>query len=501
MKKTSVVVMLSAIALVAKAQSTTNLPAPTVTVREMSLKDCIELSLAHNFDVQIQRYDPVIELAALNAAHGGFDPTLTISGDHQHSAIGPDSLGALHDDSDSFSSQIQGTAPWGMGYTLGGSVAESQGQAYSTTTLTAPATDASQGTVGMTITQPLLKNLWIDGTRLKIELAKSKLQQSEQTLRNQLITTVAAVQIAYYELIYARQNVEVQQQALTLAQTQLDQDRQRVRVGSLAPLDVQQDESQVASNRASLITAQNTLSLAQNTLKNLLTDAYRQWAKITIQPAESLSADLHLFDLQDCWGKGMTHRPDLLSARMNVEQQGITLKYDRNQLYPELDLKGSYGFNGNGREFSSVFGQYGEGNRPYYSYGASLSLPLSNTGARNTLKGDKATLQQLLLTLKQLEQTVMVSIDNAVKQVASDYEGVQASKQATLYAAAALDAEEKKYHVGKSTTFTVLQLQNTLTADRGAEIRSIANYDEDIAKLAQAEGTTLEELNISLEVK
>jgi outer membrane protein TolC len=95
----------------------------------------------------------------------------------------------------------------------------------------------------------------------------------------------------------------------------------------------------------------------------------------------------------------------------------------------------------------------------------------------------------------------MVEIDNDVQQIASDYQGVQASKQARIYDEAALDAEQKKYAVGKSTTFTVLQLQSTLTTDRGAEIRSIANYNEDIAKLAQHEGATLDELNINLELK
>jgi len=93
-----------------------------------------------------------------------------------------------------------------------------------------------------------------------------------------------------------------------------------------------------------------------------------------------------------------------------------------------------------------------------------------------------------------------MEIDNSVKQVASDYEAVQASKQASIYAAAALDAEQKKYNVGKSTTFTVLQLQNTLTTDRGTEIRNIANYDEHIATLSQNQGTTLDDLNIVVDM-
>ncbi len=496
MNKIIAVSLASAATLGAGAQTATH----AEPVRELSLKECVQQALAHNFDVQIQRYNPIIQQSSLSLAYAGYDPSLTISGAHNHEVQGPDGQPAFVSDADNFSSQINGVAPWGLQYGIGGNVAENIGASYSTTTLTRPATDTSSGSVGLNVTQPLLKNFWIDSTRLSIAVAKNNLQQSEQGVRLQFINTVAAVQNAYYELVYARQNIIVQQEALTLAQTQLNQDRQRVQVGSLAPLDVQQDEAQVASSQAALITAQNTLSIDENTLKNLLTDSYRQWQGINIQPTEQLTSDLRLFDLQDSWGKGMTKRPDLLQARLEVTQLGIDLKFDRNQLYPELDLKGTYGLNGTGQEFNDAFNQYREGNRPYYSYGASVTIPLSNIKARTTLKADKATLAQKLLALKQLEQTVMVDIDNAVKQVASDYQSVQASKQARIYAEAALDAEQKKYNVGKSTTFTVLQLQNTLTADRGAEIRSIANYDEDIARLAQKEGTTLDELNITVDI-
>ena len=96
------------------------------------------------------------------------------------------------------------------------------------------------------MTQPLLKNFWIDNTRLTIRVAKNRLKYSEQGLRLQVITSVTAVENAYYELIYAQENVKVQQEALVLAQTQLDQDQQRVQIGTLAQLDVQQDEAQVA---------------------------------------------------------------------------------------------------------------------------------------------------------------------------------------------------------------------------------------------------------------
>jgi outer membrane protein TolC len=177
------------------------------------------------------------------------------------------------------------------------------------------------------------------------------------------------------------------------------------------------------------------------------------------------------------------------------------LKFYNNQLYPELDLTGTYGFNGSGSDFADTFNQFKEANQPFYSYGATLSVPLSNVGPRNQLKAGKVTLQQLLLQLKQLEQNVMVDIDNAVKQAQSKFESVQATQQARIYAEAALDAEQKKYNVGKSTTFTVLQLQNNLTAARSQEIRALADYNEALANLSQQEGSTLERNGINFDAK
>ncbi|MGH7952009.1 MAG: TolC family protein, partial [Limisphaerales bacterium] len=397
-------------------------------------------------------------------------------------------------DANNFNSGISGSLPWGLQYNFSGNISEQYG-------LSTLPFDNSQGSIGVSLTQPLLKNFWINQTQLTIRVDKNRLKYSKQGLRGQIISTVTAVQNAYYELIFAQENVQVQQEALKLAQTQLDEDNQRVQIGTLAQLDVQQDQAQVAQNQANLILAQSTLGTDQRTLKNLLTDQYSEWNGTKIQPTATLEAPLELFNLQDSWSKGMTERPDLLQARLNVEQQGIQLKFYRNQLFPELDLIGTYGYNGASREFSGTFGEFNEGNAPFYSYGAQLSMPLSNIGARNNYKAGKATLQQVVLQLKQLEQNVMVEIDNDIGVARADYQSVNASRQARIYADAALKAEQKKYAVGKSTTFTVLQLQNTLTADRAAEIRALANYNEALAALARDEGTTLEQNGIDIDAK
>jgi outer membrane protein TolC len=495
--------------LVSAAVAQTNAPA----VRALSLQDCLAEALKHNFDVRVERYEPEKSLFNLHAAYAGYDPTLSISGTHHHNdqggllTVGGTQItnvingitnivtspgGIPVTDYNSFDTKLGGTLPSGATYGLDGNVTKYDVNG-----------DSSSGSVGINLDQPLLKNFWIDETRLNISAAKNQLKYSEQGLRQQLITTVSAVENAFYELIYAHENVEVQQEALNLAQTQLDEDNQRVQIKVIAERGgtIEQDQAQVAQSRANLIAAQFTLVSDENTLKNLITDNYLQWHDVDLTPAATLEAVRQLFDVQDSWSKGLAARPDLLQAKLTLEQQGIQLKYDRNQLFPQLDLTGSYGYNGAGQGFGDAFDQYGTANRPFYSYGGQLSVPLSNVGPRNTLKSDKAVEQQYLLKLKQLEQNVMVEIDNAVKQAQSAWESVGATKQQRIYAEAALDAEQKKYAVGKSTTFTVLQLQNNLTAARSQEIRALANYNEALSNLAQQEGSTLERRNLDVTVK
>jgi len=491
----------------------TNAYAPLVETnagpRAMSLQDCIQQALQHNFDVQIQRYNPQVARYNLQAAYGGYDPTLSAAGQHNYSESGGSFQNGLifpgsQYDENRFNSAVSGSTPWGLNYNFFGTISDTYGQSISgSTNFTGTPFENSVGQIGVTLTQPLLKNFWVDTTRLNISVAKNRLKFSEQGLRQQIINSATAVELAYYELIFAQQNVEVQREALNLAQTQLDQDRQRVQIGTIAEHagTIEQDEAQVAQSQAGLISALSTLGTDQRALKYLLTDEYSKWFASDIQPTATLTAPPQGFNLQESWRKGLTERPDVLQARLNVEQQGIFLKYYHNQLFPELDLVGSYGFNGTGKEFSDVFAQFNEGNRPFYSYGGQISFPLSNAGPRNQYKSTKATLQQVILQMKQLEQNVMVLIDNAVGVAQSDYESVQASRRARIYAEAALDAEQKKYAVGKSTTFTVLQLQNTLTVDRGQEIRALANYNQALAILAQQEGSTLERDRIDIQAK
>lgn len=506
MKHSGVVLVFFSLALAAAAQTNLSLVATNLVAggRPLSLQDCIQQALAHNLDVQIQRYNPDISLYNLRASYGGFDPALSLSGTHNFNVQPGGFFEGIELPSETikqntFDAGITGELPLtGLQYDFSGNINQEHFLAFGTNgqSFTFP---NSSGSIGMQLTQPLLKNFWIDNTRLTIQVDKNRLKYNEQGFREQVITSVTAVENAYYELIFALENLKVQQEALELSQTQLDQDQQRVQIGTLAALSVQQDQSQVAQNQANVITAESMLETDENTLKNLLTDNYPAWHSGDIQPTETLAAPLVLFDLQDSWSRGLTERPDLLQARLNVEQEGIQLKFYRNQLFPELDVVGTYGWNGAGSFYNYTFGQINQGSAPYYSYGAQFSIPLASQNARNQFKSTKATLKQVVLQLKQFEQNVMVEIDNAVKTAQSDYESVDATRQARIYAEAALDAEQKTYAVGKATTFEVLTYQNDLTAARGQEIRALANYEEALANLYAQEGSTLERLGIKIE--
>ncbi len=490
------------------AWAQTNNAAPQA--RELSLQDCIQMALQHNLDLQIDRYNPQIAQLSLNAAYAGYDPSLSLSGQHDHNEAGTELLGggfsipgSIRDD-DSFSGNLQGLLPWGTTYNIQANAVDITGKSFAVDTnlnvLGIPFANSS-GSASINLSQPLLKNFWIDSTRLNIRVARNRLKYSEQTLRLQIMQTISTLEQAYFDLIYYRENVLVQQKAVELAERLVLENRKKLEVGALAPLDLQSAEAQAASTRAAVLAAQSQLGTQERVLKLLITDQYRDWAKIVPVPSGKLSASPPVVSLQDSWARGLSQRPELMQAKLDIERQGIVLKYDKNQLFPELDVFGTYGYNGSGNVFADTFYDIQEMNRPYYTYGGRLSYPLSNVRAKNTYKADKATLQQLVLTYKRLEQGVMIALDNDIGTLRANFDQVEATKAAREYEESALEAEQKKLDNGKSTTYTVLQVQRDLTNARGSEIQALDAYNRSLSQLSLDEGGTLQRLGINLEVK
>lgn len=507
--------------------------------RVLSLEDCIKIALEHNLDVQIARLDPEVSGFQLRAAYGGYDPSFSLSGTHSYQLApgGLDTQGRSYtgteSETDAFGGSIGGLLPWGTRYSFGANFSDRTGTSpgtirdtstytlstntlydfntglplynavttnYGTLPTRNPFENASANVGFFELRQPLLKNFWDDGTRLTIFMNKKQLQISELGLRSQVIDTITKVETAYLSFIYTEEAVKVQEKALELAERLVAENRRRVEVGALAPLDEKQAESEAASRRADLLAAKASRDSQERALKALLSDDYDEWMMARIRPTESLHATPQQFNLQESWRKGMSARPDVLEARLSAQMQERQVKYQNNQRFPQLDVVGDVGYVGSDDQMSGAWRQVRNRDNSYYSYGVQLTVPLGNVGPRNAYKAAKTTYEQRLLAVKQTEQTALIQIENSIAGARTSLERVEATRQARLYAEEALKAEEMKLEKGKSTSFVVLDLQSKLTAARSAEIKALADYNIALAQIAQSEGSTLERRGVELKL-
>ncbi len=478
-----------------QAQTQTN------QIRPLTLEEAIQLALQNNLDVQIERFGPQIAQFNISGVYGAYDPTFGVraiksyrSSEGRFDPVSGLQATANETDREFYDVGLAGALPTGLTYDFGGIMDRSSGNTVQGGVQYAP-------TASVDLAQPLLRNFWIDATRQAIWVNRKTLEISELAVQTRIMEVVNRVEQAYYDLIFAIENVRVQEKALELADRLLSENKRRVEVGALAPLDEKQAEAQAAASRAELLSARRELQAQENLLKGLMTVSYSDWQKVDIQPLEKLIAIPQKFNLLESWQKGMALRPDLLQARVDIERRDIILRYEHNQLFPQLDLVGSYGRNGLDRHFGGSLEDIRNETSPAYSYGVVFSIPLSNRGPRSRYRATKAEKEQTLLVLKRLEQGILMEIENAVDLARTNFERVDATKQARLYAEAALEAEQKKLENGKSTSFVVLQLQRDLTTARSEEIRALADYNKALAQLAFFEGTVFERNNLTINVK
>jgi outer membrane protein TolC len=494
--------------LVTFSAGTQGADAPPQPVQSASLSELIQFALQRNLDIQFDRYAPELAYNDLAIAQAGFEPNFNFGYTRSFSRAGGQAFNpntqlpgfGSETTSDTLTGGINGNVPfYGMQYRITMDAREDGGLRDSAGGVT-PFSNAN-GNLRASVTQPLLRNLWIDTPRLNIAVARNRIKFSELGLKEQIITTVTDVENAYYDLVFNRESVKVQEKALELAERLLAENKKRVEVGALAPLDEKQAESQVAARRADLLNAQRAYAAAQNALRRIITDDYASIATTIIEPADPLTPVVQFFDVQESWRKGMELRPDLQQAKLDLERQGIQLRFQKNQVYPQLDVVGSYGHNASGGtvlSMSDVFQQFGNGDLPTWSVGAVFSIPLGNTAARTRVKSTQISVQQALVLVKALEQDIMVQIDDAIQLAKKEFLRIDSTRQARLYAEAALEAEQKKLENGKSTSFVVLQLQRDFINARSEEIRALADYNKALARLAQQEGSTLDRRNIQL---
>ncbi|HTH49099.1 MAG TPA: TolC family protein [Candidatus Limnocylindria bacterium] len=477
-------------------------PPPSIvpyTKKPVSLEDCVALALKHNFDIRVQRYEPQLSRLTLDSSYAPYVPALSSTFRQQFSVSpgtaipGQAPVPGSESWHENYNVGLTGALPTGLTYGLNGSLERSHDESKNYFNYYPQAS--------ITLAQPLLKNLWIDSTRLNITLDKLVVKSRVESVRGQIISTLLAVELAYYDLISAIENVSVQEKALEVSERFLFETRKRVEVGSLAPLDAKQAEAEVARNRAALVNARQSMGDRERDLKKLTDDDFAVSANNMLTPAAKLESVPSVQSRADSWSRAFELRSDYRQQKFTLLEQKVTLKFSRNQIFPQLDLTGGYGVSAYEPTFGSSLDDIQERRNPSYYWGLQFSIPLDNRTARNSYKSAKLRNEQLLLQFKQLEQTIMIQVDNDIRAIESYREGITANQQSRVYAEAALDAEQKKLESGKSTNYQVLQLQRDLTTAQKNEIDALASYNKALAQLAADEGSTLERLHVNIDVR
>lgn len=486
--------------------SSTNRP-----IVRLTLEEAVVRALQNNLQIAIERVRTEGVGYDLKAAYGPYDPVFSLTagrredvreGQFQTSA-GVPSPGS-ENITDSASQTIGGVLPYGTEYRVGLTFNHTTGNSGGS------ALDQYSTDVGaFSLTQPLLRDFWMNSNRRLIRIAKLNRDISDLDFENIVMTVVRDVQKAYYELVAADERIKVRLSAHELA-TQLARDiRRKVEIGTAAPLEDKEAESKAQTELSAYYSALHDRNTAESRLKGFFTRKYPEAATSKVEPIQKLlPIERRSVDLQESWRNGLAKRPDYRRYFFQAEQQRVNLRFARNQMYPILDLTGGYGRRGldsisshPGRpaDLGGAFHDIGRNNQPYHSYGVTMSVPFTMQSERANLKRAKVNQEQVLLELEQKEQQVLIEIDDTVSAINSSSMRIKATRLAREFAEEALAAEQKKLDSGVVQPTEVLKRQDALTQARSAENQALLDFNKALTDLDMADGSILDRNSIQLQ--
>ena len=349
------------------------------------------------------------------------------------------------------------------------------------------------------VTQPLLRDFGKTVTENEILIARNNLSISEEEFRRQIIETTAQVQSTYWDLKFRRQELDVRQEQLALAQRLLQQVRRQVEVGTLAPIEVLQAETEIARVKELIILADNAVQNTEDRLKRIMQfSLVGEFADVELLPTDDPSYSVPNLNFVEEINQALAQRYDLSQAKLALENQQITLIFNKNQVLPTLDLEGSLSLNGINDNMGGAFREL-DTDRYRWEVGLVFRYPFANREAKSRRQQTQLAIRQQLLRIKDLEEQIMEEVRTAARAVQAASELVQATRAARRLAEKQLEAEEKKLQVGLATVFTVLQFQEDLSQQRSNEVRSLTGYSTARIRLEEVKNTLLESYNITME--
>jgi outer membrane protein TolC len=370
------------------------------------------------------------------------------------------------------------------------------------------------------LTQHLLQGFGFAPNSRFIRIAKNNREISDVAFRWQITTTVDQIENMYWDLVFAYENVRVQQEQLAFAQKTLSDNKKQVEIGTLAPIEVVRAQSTVASNQQTLTVAQTNLQLQQLLMKNALSrtlvDPVLADAEVIPTSTMELPAQEPVVPVQDLVNDALAHRPELAEQRINLSNTAISNKAIRNSLLPSVDLFAYYGGSGLGgvqnplatscpfppcatfptTSYGDTLNQLVNSTAPDKGAGITINIPLRNRFAQaNQVRGE-LEYRQSQLRLQQLENQVRIEVRNAQFGVQQNRASVASAQAAVDLARQSLDAEQKKYALGASTSTLVLQNQAAMTQAEVTLVSAKAAYEKAEIELDRAIGLLLDHAGI-----
>ena len=373
--------------------------------------------------------------------------------------------------------------------------------------------------LGLTVTQRLLRGFGPSLNRRFIRIANNDRKITSLLFQQQLIATVYGIIRLYTDFVALYEDVKVKQESVNAAEKLYSDTKAQVEEGTLAPVEMTRANAQVFSTRQDLINARGLLEEQQAILKNLLTktgNADPEVQAATIIPTDLLSIPEkeEVRPIQDLFAAALASRPDVGQASLQIENSQIGLKGSRNALLPEVDLVGILQNNGLAGTlnplapnpdtsfaggFGSVLDQLFTRKYPTYGIGVQLTLPIRNRIAEADLARDEIQLRQSQVRLRQLQNQARLEVEDAVIAMRRARASFEAAVKARQYQQESLEAEQMKYEVGASTAFFVIQYESLLAQAKSTEVAAKSAYVKARAALERATGTILEAHQISLE--
>ena len=374
---------------------------------------------------------------------------------------------------------------------------------YTVNDITNSLTDVQQyrSVLGGSIVQPLLKNAGIKTTMANIRVAEADSDIALQGYRQELLQVTANAAAAYWDLRLSQEKSKVREESVRIAAEILKDNRERVKTGKMAETEVLEAEAGLAARESLLIGAAQDVASAINNVRTFISSSAAQ-ENLKVEAADPLSTEWMSPRFEHSVAKALELRPEYLSSLRKTEREGIRIAYAKNQRWPQLDLKGSYGLNGLDLTPGESWSKVTDADHESWSVGLEFRIPIG--GGKKTLSeldAAKRRKKQALLEVKATETALANAVDTSIKYVYSAQKQARNYSRAVDLNARLLEVELARFNAGKSNSRTVLDREEDLNTAREAYLESLLLYRKAVVSLEMAEGTLLSRYGLDIVIE